>query len=110
MRISDWSSDVCSSDLLRMHCTQSTFVYIGQLLLANVIFLAAALWIGYPWQSVAWTPVMTLVIGLVVNVERATKEHDDEIRLSHDEVRPLAGAAQSALTGRHLHDLLGLHL
>src|SRR3546814_15857983 len=77
--------------MLRMHCTQSTFVYIGQLLLANVLFLAAALWIGYPWQSVAWTPVMTLVIGLVVNVERATKEHDAEIRLSPDEVPRLAG-------------------
>src|SRR3546814_19073890 len=122
MRISDWSSDVCSSDLalclvlprriasrpayglialclvllpwypsgissfifgcvmLRMHCTQSPFVYIGQLLLANVVFLAAALWIGYPWQYVAWPPVIPLVIGLVVNVARATKGHAAETR------------------------------
>src|SRR3546814_16993599 len=93
--------------MLRMHCTQSTFVYIGQLLLANVLFLAAALWIGYPWQSVAWTPVMTLVIGLVVNVERATKEHDAEIRLSHDEVRRPAGTAERESLGRDMHDRLG---
>src|SRR3546814_9869974 len=93
--------------MLRMHCTQSTFVYIGQLLLANVLFLAAALWIGYPWQSVAWTPVMTLVIGLVVNVERATKEHDAEIRLSHDEVRRHAATAERERIGRDLHALLG---
>jgi len=93
--------------MLRMHCTQSAFVYIGQLLLANAVFLAVALWIGYPWQSVAWTPIMTLVIGLVVNVERATKEHDAEIRLSHDEVRRLAATAERERIGRDLHDLLG---
>src|SRR3546814_14295222 len=75
--------------MMRMHCTQSAFAYIGQLLLANAVFLAAALWIGYPWQSVAWTPVMTVIIGMIVDVERAPKEHDAEIRLSHVEVRRL---------------------
>jgi two-component system sensor histidine kinase DesK len=93
--------------MLRMHSAQSAFVYIGQLMLANAVFLAAAVWIGYPWQSVAWTPIMTLVIGLVVNVERATKEHDAEIRLSHDEVRRLAATAERERIGRDLHDLLG---
>src|SRR3546814_7282409 len=93
--------------MLRMHCTQSTFVCIGLLLLAIVLFRAAAVWIGYPWQSVAWTPVMTRVIGLVVNVERATKEHDAEIRSSHDGVRRLAGTAERERIGRDLHDLLG---
>src|SRR3546814_13024368 len=93
--------------MMRMHCTQSAFAYIGQLLLANAVFLAAALWIGYPWQSVAWTPVMTVIIGMIVNVERATKEHDAEIRLSHDEVRRLAATAERARIGRDLHDLLG---
>src|SRR3546814_1610826 len=58
--------------MLRIHCTQSTFVYIGQLLLANVVFLAAALWIGYPWQSVEWTPVMTLLIR--------SEEHTSELQ------------------------------
>ncbi|WP_051176418.1 sensor histidine kinase [Luteimonas mephitis] len=93
--------------MLRMHFPQSVFVYLGQLLLANAAFLGAALWIGYPWQSIAWTPIMTLVIGLVVNVERATKEKDAEIRLSHDEVRRLAATAERERIGRDLHDLLG---
>lgn len=93
--------------MLRMHFSQSAFFYIGQLLLANAVFLGAALWIGYPWQSIAWTPIMTLVIGLVVNVERATKEKDAEIRLSHDEVRRLAATAERERIGRDLHDLLG---
>ena len=93
--------------MLRMHFAQSTFAYLGQLLLANAVFLGAALWIGYPWQSVAWTPIMTLVIGLVVNVERANQEKDAEIRLSHDEVRRLAATAERERIGRDLHDLLG---
>src|SRR3546814_19785244 len=50
---------------------------------------------------------MTLVIGLVVNGERATKEHDAEIRLSHDEVRRLAATAERERIGRDRHDLLG---
>src|SRR3546814_11297043 len=87
--------------MMRMHCTQSAFAYIGQLLLANAVFLAAALWIGYPWQSVAWTPVMTVIIGMIVNVERATKEHDAEIRLSHDQVRRLARTAERERIARH---------
>src|SRR5690606_2099033 len=69
--------------MLRMHFAQSVFAYLGQLMLANAVFLGAALWIGYPWQSVAWTPIMTLVIGLVVNVERANQEKSAEIQLSH---------------------------
>jgi two-component system sensor histidine kinase DesK len=93
--------------MLRIHCTQSPLAYIGQLLLANAVFLGLALWIGYPWQSVAWTPIMTLVIGLVVNVERATQEKEAEIRLSHDEVRRLAATAERERIGRDLHDLLG---
>src|SRR3546814_20688584 len=92
--------------MLRMHCTQSTFVYIGQLLLANVVFLAAALWIGSPWQSVAWTPVMTLVIGLVVNVARATKVHDAAILLSPEDARRPAATAARARIRPPLHDLL----
>ena len=93
--------------MLRMHFAQSMFAYVGQLLVANAVFLGAALWIGYPWESVAWTPIMTLVIGLVVNVERANQEKDAEIRLSHDEVRRLAATAERERIGRDLHDLLG---
>src|SRR3546814_14096021 len=92
--------------MMRMHCTQSAFAYIGQLLLANAVFLAAALWIGYPWQFVAWTPVMTVIIGMIVNVERATKEHDAEIRLLHDEDRRLVATPQCDRIRRNLHDLL----
>ncbi len=93
--------------MLRMHFVRSTFVYLGQLLLANAALLGWALWIGYPLQSVVWVPAMTLVIGLVVNVERASREKDAEIRLSHDEVRRLAATAERERIGRDLHDLLG---
>ncbi|MEO6365839.1 MAG: sensor histidine kinase, partial [Luteimonas sp.] len=39
--------------------------YLAQLLLLNTALIALALWIGYPWQAVAWLPPMTLVIGII---------------------------------------------
>ena len=68
---------------------------------------AYALWIGYPWQAVVWMPVMTLIVGIIVHVERANQEKDAALRLSHDEVRRLAATAERERIGRDLHDLLG---
>jgi two-component system, NarL family, sensor histidine kinase DesK len=50
---------------------------------------------------------MTLIIGVIVNVERATQEKDVALKLSHDEVRRLAATAERERIGRDLHDLLG---
>jgi two-component system, NarL family, sensor histidine kinase DesK len=93
--------------MLRMGFTRPVIGYVAQVLVANAVFLGWALWLGYPWQSVVWTPFVTLIIGLVVSVERAGEEKDAEIKLSHDEVRRLAATAERERIGRDLHDLLG---
>ena len=93
--------------MLRMGFTRPVIAYVAQVLVANAAFLGWALWLGYPWQSVVWTPFVTLIIGLVVSVERAGEEKDAEIKLSHDEVRRLAATAERERIGRDLHDLLG---
>jgi len=93
--------------MLRMGGQQSALGYLLQLALLNVAFVGLAWWIGYPWQSMVWIPAMTLVIGMVVNVERSAQEKDAEIRLSHEEVRRLAATAERERIGRDLHDLLG---
>jgi len=84
------------------------------------------------WRAVAWvalllaafyvvaiasgffTPIMTLscivttaVIALLNGVYRANSERDAELRLTQDEVRRLAVAAERERIGRDLHDLLG---
>lgn len=82
-------------------------VYVAQILLLNVAFVALALWIGYPWQALAWLPVMTLVIGTIVSVEHMSQQQDAALKLSHDEVRRLAALAERERIGRDLHDLLG---
>ncbi|GAA3934657.1 sensor histidine kinase [Luteimonas lutimaris] len=93
--------------MLRMGGKQSAVTYLLQLAALNVAFVGLAWWIGYPWQTMIWIPAMTLVIGMVVNVERSTQEKDAAIRLSHDEVRRLAATAERERIGRDLHDLLG---
>ena len=93
--------------MLRIGGVQSSLGYLLQLLVLNAVFVSTAAWIGYPWQSLVWLPVMTLVIGMIVNVERTSQEKDAEIRLSHDEVRRLAATAERERIGRDLHDLLG---
>ncbi len=82
-------------------------VYIVQLLAMNAVYVAIAAWIGYPPLMWVWMPVMTLVIGIIVNVEHASQEKDAALALSHDEVRRLAATAERERIGRDLHDLLG---
>lgn len=93
--------------MLRMRNNSSTWAYLGQLLLLNAGFCGLAWWIGYPWPMLVWVPVMTLIIGVIVNVERSSKEKDAALKLSHDEVRRLAATAERERIGRDLHDLLG---
>lgn len=81
--------------------------YILQLLVMNAVYVAAAAWIGYPPQMLLWVPVMTLVIGIIINVEHASQEKDAALALSQDEVRRLAATAERERIGRDLHDLLG---
>ncbi len=81
--------------------------YILQLLAMNAAYVAIAAWIGYPPQMLLWMPVMTFVIGIIINVEHASQEKDAALALSHDEVRRLAATAERERIGRDLHDLLG---
>ena len=81
--------------------------YILQLLAMNAVFVAVAILVDYPWQVWLWVPAMTLVIGIILNVEHASQEKDAALALSHEEVRRLAATAERERIGRDLHDLLG---
>jgi two-component system sensor histidine kinase DesK len=81
--------------------------YLLRLLAINVVFVVLAWRIGYPWQVWVSLPVMTMVIGVIMHVERIAHEADAALKLSHDEVRRLAATAERERIGRDLHDLLG---
>jgi len=81
--------------------------YALALLLLNVAFVVAARLVGYPWSAMIWMPVTTLVIGLLVQVQRIAERKDAALLLSRDEVRRLAATAERERIGRDLHDLLG---
>lgn len=81
--------------------------YALQLLAMNAVFVAVAAVIGYPPGFWIWVPVMTFVIGMIVNVEHAAHAKDAALALSQEEVRKLAATAERERIGRDLHDLLG---
>jgi two-component system sensor histidine kinase DesK len=93
--------------MLGAHRWRSGWHYAAALLLANVSLVALARSIGYPWSALVWLPVTTLVVGLVVHVERQRQRKDSALRLSQEEVRRLAATAERERIGRDLHDLLG---
>ena len=93
--------------MLRTNRAVGTLQYLVEVVLLNAVFVALASWIGYPWQTIAWVPVLTIIIGMIVNVERASSKKDAALRLSHEEVRRLAATAERERIGRDLHDLLG---
>jgi len=73
----------------------------------NAAFVAVAIWVGYTVATWLWVPVMTFVIGTIINVEHASQEKDAALALSQEEVRRLAATAERERIGRDLHDLLG---
>ena len=94
--------------MLRVSASRVTLRrYVLQLLAMNAVYVAVAMWIGYPAEMWMWVPAMTLIIGIIINVERASAEKDAALALSHDEVRRLAANAERERIGRDLHDLLG---
>jgi two-component system sensor histidine kinase DesK len=94
--------------MLRVSGQRPRFVtYALQLLAMNLVYVAVAAWIGYPSSLWLWVPVMTFVIGTIINVEHASQEKDAALALSQDEVRRLAATAERERIGRDLHDLLG---
>ena len=85
----------------------SVWRYVLALMLLNAVLIAWARTLGYPWVALAWMPVTTVMVGLLVQVERLKHKQDAALRLSHDEVRRLAAVGERERIGRDLHDLLG---
>jgi two-component system sensor histidine kinase DesK len=93
--------------MLRSANNRRLLVYLWHLLLLNAAFFVVAWLLDYPLRAMLWVPALTLIIGIVVNVERKSQEKDVALKLSHEEVRRLAATAERERIGRDLHDLLG---
>lgn len=93
--------------LMRLNGRSGWWIYLLQLAGLNLLFCAAALYVGYPWQALVWMPAVSFIVGLVVNAETLSHQHDVALQLSQDEVRRLAATAERERIGRDLHDLLG---
>jgi len=88
-------------------CSMQFRMYLLVLAGLNLALVLEAWLLHYPWQATFTMPIVTFIIGLIINAERMSEEKDAELRLSHDEVRRLAANAERERIGRDLHDLLG---
>jgi two-component system sensor histidine kinase DesK len=93
--------------MLRTCSGRCLMTLLPRLVALNAVFVAVAWHFGYPLQVLLWMPAMTIVLGIIINVERVGQEKDAALKLSHDEVRRLAALAERERIGRDLHDLLG---
>lgn len=82
-------------------------LYMGQLVLLNLLFIGWAWWLNYPTQLLVIIPATVFAVCTIVMVESINKEKNVTLRLSQDEVRRLAATAERERIGRDLHDLLG---
>jgi two-component system, NarL family, sensor histidine kinase DesK len=71
------------------------------------IYVIETIWLGWPWAIIISMLSITLAVGGGNLARRANEKKNAEIRLSHEEVRRLAGLAERERIGRDLHDLLG---
>lgn len=93
---------------IMLSCGLRRPVYYGLALLsANIACLAEGRWLHYPWSALAWLPITTAVVGILIQFERANARKNAELALSHAEVRRMAAFAERERIGRDLHDLLG---
>ncbi|MGG6462061.1 sensor histidine kinase [Solilutibacter silvestris] len=81
--------------------------YALGLLFANLVCIGEGRWLHYPWGALAWLPITTIIIGILVQFERSNARKNAELALSHAEVRRMAAFAERERIGRDLHDLLG---
>lgn len=81
--------------------------YLAWLTALNAGLLLETWLLGFPWQAIFSVPLVSFIVGIIINAESTSEEKDAQLQLSHDEVRRLAATAERERIGRDLHDLLG---
>ncbi|HEY0232872.1 MAG TPA: sensor histidine kinase [Dokdonella sp.] len=77
------------------------------LALYTLELLLLGLPLRYTMLTVAITAIVSIAISAANHFHREKRLRQAELKLSHDEVRRLAGLAERERIGRDLHDLLG---
>src|SRR3546814_1116120 len=97
MRISDWSSDVCSSDLAVLSGITSAVVSVGadhRILLANA---AAERLVGTAGETLTGKPLAEVAPELVHLLEG--EEHEAIVQLARKDAEPATFAAKAVAQG-----------
>jgi len=80
---------------------------IGLMLGMLALYSLEWLWIGFPWPYLANAVLIGLIVGIMGMYQNVVQLRQAELRLSHDEVVPLAARAARERIARALHGPLG---
>lgn len=105
MANTSWSYVIYAAVLIP-YCTTPLRAMLW-LVVLMIAFAFVAMLTGYGLEVGAFAIGMCVALSLVNLFGRINCLHDAALRLSHDEVRRLAGTAERERIGRDLHDLLG---
>jgi two-component system sensor histidine kinase DesK len=81
--------------------------YAGMAGIIGGFGLAGTYIYSWPLSILATLSFIAISVGSINIIYRVNAQRDAELKLSHDEVRRLAGMAERERIGRDLHDLLG---
>ena len=99
--------------MLGGHHWRNGWHYAASLLLANVVLVVSTRLLGYPWTAIIWMPVTTLVVGLVVHIERQRQQCRRILRCGEDVLRQLGARRQVGVAApplRRIEQRIGYRL
>lgn len=88
------------------YCTRGRRLLLCLAVLALLLF-AVEVAVGFPPLMALGFVISCIALACINLLVRINQERDAELRLSHEEVRRLAAAAERERISRDLHDLLG---
>ena len=65
---------------LHAHGQRPAWAALAQVVLLGVGFVGYAVLLGYPWQTVVWMPLVTLIVGTVMQVEHINQRADAALK------------------------------
>lgn len=78
-----------------------------RILMIQAVMVVLAWWLNWPWFVMLLAVCVCSSSGFGALLGRISQMKNEQLRLSHEEVRRLAATAERERIGRDLHDLLG---
>ena len=104
---SAWTYAVFACVFVGFSSVTSLSVGALRIVMIEALLVVWAWWLDWPWFVILMAVFVCSSSGFGALLGRMSQVKDEQLRLSHEEVRRLAATAERERIGRDLHDLLG---